>query len=445
MPENALKFCSMDTVREFLMSFDSLGPEDVSLLQGFEGRVLAEEIQAADTVPCVHRADKDGYAVRAADTEGATQDAPITLECFGHCSVSHVPQEKVQPGQCMSIVAGAVLPEGADAILEEQYTQILDATGKEKQRVSVSSTIEPMHCVIRRGEDAKFGACLVPVGTYIRPLEVALLASSGVQEEEVDLDSLVHGAMKNTVHIMAHKKPQVAIISTGDEVVPVYNDVHAGQVRDVNSHTLASLVREAGGMPRFHGIVPDSEEKITDTLERALLSSANVIIISGGTSASAQNLTLNALLALPKRHEIKVFCIGLAMSPGNPLILVQAGAKTIWAVSGQVTSAQIVMHVLVQPFLRHLQGIPNAFQQENPFSFKQCTATLSCNMPSMVGKEEYVRVRLELKDDHSIIAHPVLGLSGVLHTMTVSHGLVRIDTESNGLGKGSTVRVLLFS
>ncbi len=445
MVQDVATLCSVDTVRDFLKEFPKLGAEDVSLLQGLEGRVLAEDIQAADTVPFNHRADAHGYAVRAEDIAKASPENPVILECFGHCSIHHLPQEEVQTGYCMSIVQGAVLPKGADAIVDAEHVHILDATGLECQRIEIRHAVPSMHQVVRRGEDAEYGTCLLPAGTYLRPLEVALLASSGVQEEEVDLDCLVHGIMKNTVHVMAHKNPQVAIISTGDEVVPIYNEVQEGQVRDVNSHTLAALVREAGGMPRFHGIVPDSEEKITDALEKALLSSAHMIIISGGSSASAQNLTLNALKALPARHEIKIFCVGVNMSPGNPFFLVQAGNKTIWAVSGKVSSAQIVMHILGQPYLRHLQGFPHAFDQKNPIAFKQCTAQLTCHMPSTVGQEEYLRVRIEMQEDGTLLAHPVLGLSGVLHTMTVSQGIVRIEAQSQGIQKGSTVRVLLFS
>ncbi len=445
MAQNVLPLCSLDDIRNFLCTLTTVASEDVSLLEGLEGRILAEDLAAADTVPHMHRANAGGYVVRAADTAGANAQNPALLECIGHCSVTHIPQDVLGHGQCMSIVTGAVLPEGADAIVDADHVEILDATGLQCQRIQVTTTVEPMHKVVPRGRDATFGSCLLPAGTYIRPLDVGLLASSGMHEEEVDLDCLVHGIMRHTVHVMAHKKPQVAIISTGNEVVPVHSEIKEGQVRDVNSHTLASLVREAGGMPRFHGIVPDSIEKITDTLERALLSSAHMIIISGGTSSSAQDQTLKAMQALPERHGIEVLCKGIAISPGNPFILARAHEKTIWAVSGQVTSAQIIMYILGQPFLRHLQGYPDPFNQENPFSFKQCTASMACHMPSRDGQEEYLRVRLEIKEDNSIVAHPVLGLSGVLHTMTVSHGLVRIEAEKEALTKGSTVRVLLFN
>ncbi len=445
MAQNALPLCSMDDVRTFLSTFPTVASEDVSLLEGLEGRILAEDLAAADTVPYMHRANAEGYVVRAEDTVGASAENPLTLQCIGHCSVTHIPQDVLGQGQCMSIVIGAVLPKGANAIVDTAHVKILDATGLQCQRIQIDTAAQPMNKVVPRGEDATFGTCLLPAGTCIRPLDVGLLASSGMHEEEVDLDCLVHGIMRHTVHVQAHKKPQVAIISTGNEVVPVHAEVREGQVRDVNSHTLASLVREAGGMPRFHGIVPDSLEKITDTLERALLSSAHMIIISGGSSASAQDQTLKAMQGLPERHGIEVVCKGIAISPGNPFILAKAHDKTIWAVSGQVTAAQIIMYILGQPFLRHLQGYPNPFKQENPFSFKQCTATMACHMPSELGQEEYLRVRLEIKEDDSIVAHPVLGLSGVLHTMTVSHGLVRIEAEKDSLAKGSTVRVLLFS
>ncbi len=435
-------------VQEYLVSFAPLGGEDVSLLEGLEGRTLAQDIDAADTVPLTHCAGLEGYAVRWADVSTASPQNPIFLQCIGTCSAGSIPKSDIQSGQCMYVSIGAILPEGADAIvLPEQAKKHAVEQGTDTTAFSleICACITFMQNVIARGEDAILNARLLPSSTFLRPQEVALLASTGIKEENINLDNIVHGAVHHTVHVTAHKRPQVALISVGDELVPVYSSVYAGQVRDINSHALAALVREAGGMPRFHGIVPNEEDKITEALERTLLSSAHVIFIAISNGAPWQECLLKALENLPQRHGLEVFCQGVEILPGAELVLLHAGNKSIWILPSHITTIHVLMHVLGQPFLRHLQGIQQPFKQENPIVWKQCYAQLSEDVYSSIQHVEYARVRLEFIEDGLIVAYPVLSLSGSLHTMMASHGLVYIPKDCAKLEKNTTVRVLLFN
>ncbi len=452
MSNGLLGICSAKALRTYLKRFSPLASEDVSLLEGLEGRVLAQEVHSADTIPTAHRAGVDGFAICTAPTTHAQTDAPALFTCIGDYSIATMHDTTLLEGQCVRLDLGGVLPCGADAVIKAEHVQIIPNTSEDNTHlytIAVTQTVPHMHNVIQRGEDAQMGMPLFPDGTLLRPQEVALLASTGVPEEEVDLNQLVHGAMRHTIHVLAHKKPQVAIISTGDEVVPVYSTIDEGKVRDVNSHALASLVREVGGLSRFHGIVPDSEEKISEVIERALLSSADVIFITGGNSESAHELTLKAIQTIPKRHGVEIFCSGVGISPGSSLILAKMGNKTIWSLPGQVSAVQTVMHVLGQPFLRHLQGIKDAFNQNNPLLWKQCQATLGATLETSFHGEEYIRVRLEFTDHNTVVAYPITGLPGLLHIMTQAQGLIRMpyteEKNTTRLEEGSEVRVLLFS
>ncbi len=458
MSNGLLGICSAKALRTYLKRFPPLASEDVSLLEGLEGRVLAQEVHSADTIPTAHRAGVDGFAICTASTAHAKPDAPAFFTCIGDYSIATMPDTPLLEGQCVRLDLGGVLPCGADAVIKAKDVQVIPHTAENTPMseghtslytIAVTQAVPYMHNVIQRGEDAQVGMPLFPHGTLLRPQEVALLASTGVPEEEVDLNQLVHGAMRHTIHVLAHKRPQVAIISTGDEVVPVYSTIDEGKVRDVNSHALAALIREVGGLSRFHGIVPDSEEKISEVIERALLSSADVIFITGGNSESAHELTLKAIQAIPQRHGIEIFCSGVSISPGSSLILAKMGNKTIWSLPGQVSAVQTIMHVLGQPFLRHLQGIKDAFNQNNPLLWKQCQATLGTALETTFHGEKYIRVRLEFTEHNTVIAYPITGLPGLLHIMTQAQGLVRMsytgEKNSNRLEEGTEVRVLLFS
>ncbi len=470
MAQGILHICSAEAIRTFLQQFAPLAAEDVSLLEGLEGRVLAQDIPSADTVPFVHRAGTDGYALRSTDTLHASESTPIHLTCIEQCSIAEISRKALEPGQCIRLAVGGVLPPGADAVIRPDeihspnnavepthLTPYPPPHGEHAftpYNILITKPVTATHNIIPRGEDAQFGACLLEEGTLLRPQEIALLASAGVPDDEVDLDRIVHGIMKHTVHVLAHKKPQVAIISTGDEVVSVHGSLEDGKVRDVNSHLLAAMIREAGGMSRFHGIVPDAEEKIAEVIERALLSSADVVCITGGSSESAHELTLKAIQSIPKRHGIELFCRGAHMIPGQSLILAKVGNKSIWGLPGQVSAVQAIMHTLGQPFLLHLQGIKNAFAYENALVWKHCHAILAEPICTKRGYEEHVRVRLELNQDKQLLAFPVYGLSGLLRTMTTSQGLVHMPAQESSikqssplicLEKGAVVRVLLFN
>jgi molybdopterin molybdotransferase len=228
-------------------------------------------------------------------------------------------------------------------------------------------------------------------------------------------------------------------VSTGDELVPVEATPRPGQIRDVNSHTLAGLLASAGLQAVRYGLVHDDTDAIAAALARGLEDN-DAVLVSGGSSVGVRDLTIAAIGRLP---DSEVLAHGVAVSPGKPTILARVGsgpgAKAVLGLPGQVTSAQVIVQVFCLPFFRHLAGDPAAFGRE-----LSVPAALARNVASKPGREDYIRVRLEPTDGPLPTAHPVLGKSGLLRTLVEADGLVRIPAEAEGLAAGSRVRVLLL-
>ena len=228
------------------------------------------------------------------------------------------------------------------------------------------------------------------------------------------------------------RRLKVGIISTGDEVVPVDAAIQPGQIRDINSHALAALLRNEGADPVRFGIVGDAYSDLLACCQQAL-NESDMVLISGGSSVGMRDLTLDVLDAL-EQSEILVH--GISIRPGKPTILARCGTKPFWGLPGHVASAMVVFMIVVRPFLDHLCG-------RTPLPPVTVTARLSRNLASVQGRVGFVRVRLVRKAGGQW-AEPILGQSGLIHTMVEADGLVAIDMNSEGLEKGEAVDVHLF-
>jgi molybdopterin molybdotransferase len=404
---------TVEQVISLLYAFSPLPPEQVEL-QESDGRILAENIIAEEDLPPADRSAMDGYALRAADTFGATENNPAYLRCVGNFDIQTPPDVELQPGQCAGIVTGGILPAGTDAVVMVEYTHAMG-----EDLVEIRLPAAPGTHVMLRGEDVRVGELLLPEGALIRPQEIGLLAALG------------------KLLVPVRKRPRVAIISTGDELVDISAAPKPGQVRDVNSYTLASLVRRAGGTPILFGLTPDELDALSARLRKAL-HEADLVLLSGGSSVGVRDLTVSALQSI---EGARILCHGVALSPGKPLIIADVAGKAVWGLPGQVTSAQVVMLVLGQAFIRHLQGWKNPFEQA---LWPKQKAVLAKNIASRQGREDYVRVRLEQEGTGKLLAVPVLGMSGLLRSLTGAHGLVRIPSYLEGLEADRQVDVLLF-
>jgi len=315
----------------------------------------------------------------------------------------------VGPGQAMRIATGGMLPSGADSVLMVEHSDTIDETTIEAHR-----SLAPGQNMVAGDEDVAAGQALLPKGCCLRAQEIGLLAASGCRQVNVFC------------------RPSVGIISSGDEVVPMEADPAPGQIRDMNTHTLAALVQRAGALPVHYGIVGDEHDHLKEICQTAL-SDCDMVMISGGSSVGMRDLTVQVLEAL---DESRILVHGMSIRPGKPTILAQCGDKAFWGLPGHVTSAMVVFMVVVRPFLETIGG-------RMPKTDVRITARLSRNLASVQGRMDFVRVRLS-RENGEQIADPVLGQSGLIHTMVEADGLVAIDLNSEGLDRGVQVEVMLI-
>jgi molybdopterin molybdotransferase len=399
---------TIDKVLEYRSLFNPVGIETVPLEEA-DGRVLAEPPAADGPLPDFPRTTMDGYAVRAASTFGASESSPGYFIVRGTIPMGVSPDFTIGPGEAARIATGGMLPEGTDAVVMIEHTDALD-----DETIEVYRSVAPGQHVIQVGEDVAEGAVLLESGRRIGPAEAGLLAAFGKER------------------VTVFKPPAVGIVSTGDEVVPVGETPGRGQIRDVNTYTLAAMVRAAGGRPRTYGIIADDYETLRATVERAV-SETDMVLVSGGSSVGTRDYTVEALSAL---SGARLLAHGISISPGKPTILAAVGQVPFWGLPGHVVSAMVVFAVVVRPFLHRLAGADDGKRFHHRWQ-----ARMTRNVASAQGRVDYVRVRL--KDENGEIwADPVLGKSGLIHTMVAADGLVAIDMNSEGLDKGSAVSVI---
>lgn len=413
------EFCAL------LASFAPLGVESVPLAEAL-GRVLAHDLPAPEDLPQSARASMDGYALAARNVFGATETNPAYVDCVADLRIDWSSESRAEgpdgslrlgPGQCARIPTGGTLPDGADAVVMVEHTDILGG-GLGAGTIEVRKSAAPGENVMLPGEDVRQGEAALPAGRILRAQDVGLLAALGITTVQVG------------------RRPRVGILSTGDELVPASQTPRPGQIRDVNTHAIACLVAEAGALPVALGIIPDDLPRLTAALAGAL-ETCDVVLLSGGSSIGARDHSVAAMLAQP---GAEILAHGVAMSPGKPTILARIGgavAKAVIGLPGQVTSAQVVQAVLVTPFLRHLSGRAAALSAPPPVF----AAELARNIAGRPGREDFVRVRLEARPGLPPLAHPVLGKSGLLKTLLAADGFVAVPASAEGLYKGALAPV----
>lgn len=372
---------------------------------------LAEDVTAAEDLPPCSRSTVDGYAVRARDTFGASDSVPSFLKITGSVNMGTMPDLSVGWGEAAYIPTGGFLPSGADAVVMVEYTNLVDT-----EHIEVTRPVPTKANILDRGEDVKAGDTVLAKGKILRPQELGLLAGLGVTEVPV------------------YRRPRAAVISTGDEVVPIDRKPKPGQIRDANGYSIAALVRQYGGEPLKYDIVPDDAGMLHEALERALVE-ADLAVLSGGSSVGARDVMVDAVMALP---GVEVLAHGVSIRPGKPTLVARHRGKAIFGLPGHPVSALIVAQVFLAPFLRSQQG---GGLRRGPLGYRT-RAVLGTSMHSTIGLEDFVRVRLEALADGTHLAQPVFGKSSMLSTMARADGLIVVPLESEGLLKGETVEVI---
>lgn len=373
------------------------------------GRVLAQDVRAPEALPAFRRSTVDGYALRAAESYGASPALPALLRLAGELRMGEAAEQQLMPGSALLIHTGGMLPPGADAVVMLERTQ---ATGKDE--IELLAAVAPGENVLQPGEDIARDEVLLNSGQTLRAQEIGGLLAAGV----------------TAVRVRA--RARVAILSSGDELVPPEVTPGPGQIRDINAHTLAALVSEAGAVPVPCGIARDEFNDYLARTQRGF-AAADLLLLTAGSSVSARDLTRAVIDRLGAPGVLQH---GLAVRPGKPTLLAVCDGKAVIGLPGNPVSALLVARQILLPLLRQWSGAA-------PARKASVRALLGANLASASGREDTVPVRL-LERDGQLVAEPVFGKSGLIFTLVGADGLVQIPLDSGGLRAGSHVEVQLF-
>ncbi|MDF2557358.1 MAG: molybdenum cofactor synthesis protein [Bacillales bacterium] len=359
-------------------------------------------------LPSFQRSSVDGFAVRASDTFGASESMPGFLNMIGKVEMGQEVRDAISPGQTMYVPTGGMLPANADAMLMIEHAEEND------DLICAYKQIAPLENVIQVGEDFTKGALLFKKGTKIRSQEIGALAANGITEVSV------------------YRKPVLAYLSTGDEIVPSdISELPLGKIRDMNAVTIESAAREMGCDFIYGGIIKDEG----DALQKAaaeFLSKSDCLILSGGSSVGTKDYSVGVLDSLGSPG---VYVHGISIKPGKPTIIGSADGKPVIGLPGHPASALVIFQTIGSKIVNLLRG-----------ATESTTATVyaksSKKIASAVGRTDYIRVTLTKKDNF-YFAEPIHGKSGLISTLVECNGLLYIPENKEGIEKDEIAEVVL--
>ena len=386
--------------------------ENIKIKDGLN-RILSKDISTSFNLPGFNRSTMDGYAIKADDSFGVSESLPSYLKMIGEIHMGCKPKFKINQGEAAKISTGGMLPDGTNAVIMLEYVEQVD-----EKNIEIRKSVAPWENVVRENEDLKAGKTVLKKGHKLRPQDIGILAGIG------------------RINIEVYKKPKIAIISTGNEIVSAEDTPDFGQVRDINSFTLGACILEMQGIPVYKGIIRDKkillEKKIKEIIEKK---EADAILVSGGSSVGSRDITLEVIEKLGKPG---ILVHGVSVKPGKPTIIAVVNNLPIFGLPGHPVSAMIIFDIFVKTLINWLQGRDCQNKTDT-----RIEAEIDHNIASDPGREEYVRVFL-YKKEGKYYAKPILGKSGLISSMVDASGLVKIDLNIEGLEKGSKVKVILF-
>jgi putative molybdopterin biosynthesis protein len=383
------------------------------LLAASLGRVLAQDVAAPIDVPPFDRANVDGFALRSADTLGASDAVPRRLRLNDEVIVcGHAPAVLVAGGSATTIATGGVLPRGADAVVMIEHTELIDVDGA--PAIEVRRAAGPGQFISYAGSDIARGETVLRRQTCISSREIGILAACGIAE------------------LAVVRKPRVAVLSTGDELVAPGGALGPARVYDSNGAILAAAIAEAGGEPVFFGAFADDEAAIESAM-RAALAACDTVVLSGGTSKGAGDLShrMVARLGAPG-----ILVHGVALKPGKPLLLAVIEGKPLAALPGFPTSAIFTFHAFVAPVIRARAGLPRE-------AARTIEACVPVRIASELGRKEFVLVAL-VEADAGPVAFPLAKGSGAVTSFSQADGFLEVDALAPTLDAGTRARVTLI-
>ena len=407
MEENYPMLLVEDALTKFLDHFHVLDPERMPILDVFD-RVLAEEVVAAYDIPPHANSAMDGYAVRVDDTGGARQDLPRRLRVAGELAAGYTRDAPIEPGTAIRIMTGAPIPPSADAVIP------FEETTREGDAILVMRRYPHQANIRAAGEDVRVGETVLAKGAVLRPQEIGMLAAMGQTE------------------VTVIRRPRVAILSTGDEVVDPSEPLAPGKIRDANGYSVTALVLKYGGVPLRLGIARDTVKELTTKIREGLAQRADLFVTSGGVSVGDFDVVKQVLAA-----EGEIAFWRVRMKPGKPLAFGTIQGVPLLGLPGNPVSALMSFELFGCPALLKMQG-------KTRLAKPTIEATLVDEIKRKDNRRHYVRVRLETRGGETFAHLKGDQGSGILLSMVRADGIAIIAEDARHVDAGTRVRVMML-
>lgn len=399
-----LEVVSLQTAKEIIEQYILPNDEiEYVSLENAVGRILAQDVVAHEDVPNFNRSTVDGYAVIAADTYGASESIPAMLNVVGEVEMGKIAQFDISNNQCVKISTGGMLPEGANAVVMLEHTEeALDGLCLCQRAVS------PFENVVRKGDDVRRGDFLIKSSSVLTASQIGILCALGIDR------------------VAVKKRVKIGIISTGDELVEIDKPLTAGRVRDINSYLLNACCERLGCESVMYGIVKDDYAEISGSIKKAC-DECDIVLISGGSSAGARDMTVNAVDELGK-----TYFHGVAMKPGKPSIFGVVENKAVFGLPGHPLAAFFVFEQLV----KYAVSVMNNAQYTSVVLERKMISNVSSNN----GREDFVCVKI-IDDEYACC---VPAKSGIISVLNSADGYITIPRNAEGIKAHEKVRITLL-
>lgn len=377
-------------------------------LEDSKGRILYEDVVSLENIPEFRRSTVDGYALKSKDSQGASSSIPTVLDLKEEIKMGEMSHKEIKSGELSYVPTGGMLPEGSDSVVMVEYIEKLD-----DETILVYKPVSSGENVIDIGEDIKKNSIVFKKGEVINSYKIGVLASLGISKVKV------------------FKKIKITIISTGDEIIDIEENISPGKIRDINSYVLGSLVDENNGVVINKMVVGDNYDLLKNSVEKGL-DMSDIVILSGGSSVGVKDYTHEIINSF---EENGVFIHGVSIKPGKPTIVGKAKGKMVFGLPGHPVSATIVFNI----FIKYTMDII----RESSSIEKIVYCLMDRNFPSSPGKKTYQTVKIYEKDG-DVYATPVFGKSGAMTLISNSDGYVEIEGNEEGIYKGERRKVIYF-
>ncbi len=400
-----------EALRQMKEKFQTYEAQERVALRASTGRILADDLYAKENLPAFRRSMVDGYAVKSTDTFGASEQSPILLGYLGLVEMGKKSDQTLHDGMALYVPTGGEIPTGADAMIMIEHTERLGPD------VAVFSTPRQGEHIVEIGEDVSVNDCVLPKGSRLAPHHMGLLASLGISEVNVI------------------RKPRVAILSTGDELVAVDETPSYGQVRDCNRQIIESVAYACGCEVTVTDHIADDFEALKNALSHAI-SLADLVILSGGSSAGTKDMTQTVIES--HSGQSNVFIHGLAIKPGKPTIIGSVDQKPVIGLPGHPAACFITLKALVEPFIGAWIG-----QMDQAVKSVPCVSDFQLYAAS--GRDVYQLVRLSETNGKSVLtAQIVYGKSGMVSALANANAYVVVPMQHEGVMKGDALTAYLL-